>query len=244
MGWLEHFVSTSHGESGAASAHHTHGLVITSGWRYDLLLWFGNLMLRGKWQALRRKTADLAQLQPGETVLDVGCGTGTQALIAKERVGETGRVSGIDPSSQMIARARWKAKRRRLPVDFQAAVIEQLPFPDQTFDVVLSTFMMHQLPDDLKRQGLVEIARVLKPGGRLLVVDTRRPEEHAGQPARPVHVGPWNSGVQDQPALMQAAGFSQVEHGAIETGSTRLPEIGFALGSVHVESHMNHKMHA
>jgi SAM-dependent methyltransferase len=92
--------------------------------------------------------------------------------------------------------------------------------------------MMHQLPDDLKRQGLAEIARVLKPGGRLLVVDTTRPERNKGGPHRPVHVGPWNSGVQDQPALMQAAGFSQIEHGTLATGSTRLPEIGFALGRI------------
>ncbi len=82
---------------------------------------------------------------------------------------------------------------------------------------------MHQLPDDLKRQGLSEIARVLKPGGRLLVVDTKRPEE--GERPRFVHVGPWNSGIQDQPALMQEAGFSQVE-----TREIGLLEIGFALG--------------
>jgi ubiquinone/menaquinone biosynthesis C-methylase UbiE len=195
----------------------------------------GNLVLGGKWQALRQMTADLAQLNPGETVLDVGCGTGTLALVAKQRVGETGRVSGIDPSAQMIARARWKAARQGLAIDFQVGVIEQLAFPHQTFDVVLSSFMMHQLPDDLKRQGLAEIARVLKPGGRLLVVDTRRPAEHQGRPARPVHVGPWRSGVQDQPLLMQAAGFSQIEHGTLETGSTRLPEIGFALGRMNAE---------
>jgi hypothetical protein len=47
-----------------------------------------------------------------------------------------------------------------------------------------------------------------------------------------LHIGPWNSGIQDQPALMQAAGFSQIETGEIETGTTRLPEIGFALGRI------------
>ncbi|MGI8586320.1 MAG: class I SAM-dependent methyltransferase [Chloroflexia bacterium] len=194
------------------------------------MLWLGNIVLWGKWQALRRMTADLAQLHPGEVVLDVGCGTGTLALAAKQRVGETGRVSGIDPSVQMIARARRKAARRALEIDFQVGVIEQLAFPDQSFDVVLSTFMMHQLPDDLKRQGLVEIARVLKPGGRLLVVDTRRPGEQQGRSARLVHTGRWNSGIQDQPALMKEAGFSQIETGEMETGESRLPEIGFALG--------------
>jgi ubiquinone/menaquinone biosynthesis C-methylase UbiE len=232
MQWLTHFVRARHGQLGTASGAQTHGLVITSAWRYDLLLWLGNLMTRGKWQALRQTTADLAQLHVGERVLDVGCGTGTLALIAKQRVGATGRVSGIDPSVQMIARARRKAAGRGLALDFQVGVIEQLAFPDQSFDVALSSFMMHQLPNDLKRQGLAEIARVLKPGGRLLIVDTRRPEEQHGRTARPIHTGPWNSGIQDQPAPMQAAGFSQIEIGELETGTTRLPEIGFALGRI------------
>ncbi|GER90568.1 hypothetical protein KDW_47300 [Dictyobacter vulcani] len=91
--------------------------------------------------------------------------------------------------------------------------------------------MMHVLPDELKRQGIAEIARVLKPGGRVLIVDTRRPEESQSQPARPVHTGPWNSGIQDQPQLLQAAGFTQITSGAIEVGTTRFPEIGFVQGT-------------
>jgi len=89
--------------------------------------------------------------------------------------------------------------------------------------------MMHMVPEEVKRQGLAEIARVLKPGGRLLVVDTKRPEGNATDARRMVHTGAWNSGIQDQPALMQAVGFTQIESGAIETGSTKLPEIGFVL---------------
>lgn len=242
MRWLGHFVAARHGGSGTASGPQTRGLVITSAWRYDLLLWLGNLATRGEWQTLRERTADLALLRPGEAVLDVGCGTGTLALVAKQRVGSRGRVVGIDPSVQMIARARRKAARRGLAIEFQPGVIERLAFPDQSFDAVLSTFMMHQLPDDLKRQGLAEIARVLRPGGRLLVVDTRRPEEedqeqHQEQPPtqdsrhrRLVHVGAWNSGVQDQPALMREVGFSQVESGELATHARRLPEIGFVRG--------------
>ncbi|MBO0781769.1 MAG: class I SAM-dependent methyltransferase, partial [Ktedonobacteraceae bacterium] len=146
------------------------------------------------------------------------------------RVGATGRVCGIDPGPKQITRARNKAARRGLSIDFQVGVIEKLAFPDQSFDIVLSTFMMHMLPDDLKRQGLEEIVRVLKPGGRLLIVDTRRPEERQGRSERPVHTGPWNSGIQDQPQLLKEAGFSQIESGEIEVGEKRLPEIGFVLG--------------
>jgi SAM-dependent methyltransferase len=230
MNWLEHFVSARYGHLGTPASPQTHGLVLTSGWRYDLLLWLGNLVVGGKWQQLRQRTADLAQLHTGETVLDVGCGTGTLALLAKPRVGHTGQVCGIDPSASMIARAQRKAVQHGLAIDFQVGLIERIPFPDRSFNVVLSTFMMHVLPDDLKRQGLAEIARVLKPGGRLLVVDTKRPETAEARRAHMVHVGPWQSGVQDQPALMAAAGFVQIEQGDIDIGVSRLPEIGFALG--------------
>src|SRR5687767_5231679 len=107
MQWLTHLVSAHHGQRrSSAAALPTEGLVITSAWRYDLVLWLTNLMAGGAWQATRQQTLDLAQLRSGETVLDVGCGTGTQALLARQRVGPAGRVVGIDPSAQMIARAR------------------------------------------------------------------------------------------------------------------------------------------
>jgi ubiquinone/menaquinone biosynthesis C-methylase UbiE len=186
------------------------------GWRYDLVVWLSDtFILRGKLRALREKALDLARLQPGEIVLDVGCGTGTLALAAKKRVGETGRVMGIDPGPRQIARARSKAARERLEANFEVGVIERLPVPDQSIDAVLSTFMMHHLPDDLKRRGLSEIARVLKSSGRVVVVDFKRPEKQAGRSTR---LGAGETGIQDQPEMMQDAGFPHVE-----TGDVRLP---------------------
>ncbi|MDQ3533712.1 MAG: methyltransferase domain-containing protein [Actinomycetota bacterium] len=163
---MHSFAHHHHSESGEASAKETHGLILNGGWRHDLMTWFiDTFLFRGKLRELRQRTGNLARIQPGEKVLDVGCGTGTLAIEVQQRVGATGRVFGVDPGTQQIARARSKAARRNLPIDFRIGVIEHLAFPDQTFAVVLCTLMTHHLPDDLKRQGLSEIARVLKPGG-------------------------------------------------------------------------------
>lgn len=191
------------------SANETHGLISKGGWRYDLMeRVLDTFLFRGQLRKLRLRTANLAHLQPGEAVLDVGCGTGTLAIEVQQRVGRAGRVAGIDPGTQQIARARAKAARRNVPIDFQIGVVEQLPFPDQTFDVALSTIMMHHLPDGLKRQGLAEIARVLKPAGRLVIADFKRKQERSGQAAR-FHAG--GSSLHALIALVSDAGFSQVE---------------------------------
>ncbi len=192
-----------------ASTKETKGLVLNQGWRYDLMGWFHDTFsFRGQLRVFRQRTATLADIQPGEQVLDVGCGTGTLAMEVARRVGRAGRVAGVDPGPQQIARARAKAARRHLPIEFQIGVIEQLAFPDQTFDVVVSTLMMHHLPAPLKRQGLAEIARVLKPGGRLVIADFKRKQERQGQAAR-FHAG--GSGMHDLTAIASEAGFQHLK---------------------------------
>lgn len=152
-----------------ATAPATKGAVMRSSARYyDLLAW---LLSWGHDRAWRERMAALARLAPGESVLDVGCGTGTLAVAAKRSVGASGRVTGIDASPEMIERATRKARRAGADVAFRLAVVESLPFPDASFDVVLSTLMMHHLPRATRENAAREIRRVLKPNGRVLVVD-------------------------------------------------------------------------
>jgi ubiquinone/menaquinone biosynthesis C-methylase UbiE len=202
-----------HRETSEAQAESTQGWVMNMGWRYDLMVWFfDTFLLHGTLRKFPQRTADLAQLQPGEAVLDVGCGTGALAMEVSRRVGAAGRVCGIDPGPKQIKRACAKAEGARLPINFQIGVIEQLAFPDHSFDVVLSTLVMHHLPDDLKRLGLTEMARVLKAGGRLVIVDFKRAGAAPRQPAR---LGAGSLGLQDLPALLQEAGFEHLESGEI-----------------------------
>ena len=182
----------------------------TIGWaaHYDLVV---QLLTLGRAKALRQLTIDQAQLRPGEAVLDVGCGTGDLTLLAKQRVGAAGRVCGIDAGPEMIGVARGKAARRRTEIDFRVEPIEAMTFPAQTFDVVLSSLMMHHLPDDLKPRALAEIRRVLKPGGRLLIADFKRPTDHLGQGVmRLMMHGRVRQGAQDLPALLAEAGFTSI----------------------------------
>src|SRR6266566_560620 len=223
---MHSFARHRHNSAGKMPTKETKGLVLSGGWRYDLMEWYHDTFsFRGKLRELRQRTAALARIQPGDAVLDVGCGTGTLALEAARHVGRAGRVAGVDPGAEQIARARAKAARRHVSIEFQTGVIEQLPFPDQTFDVVLSTLMMHHLPASLKRQGLAEIARVLKPGGRLVIADFTRKQERAGRAAR-FHAG--GSSMHDLAALVADAGFADLETEEMQpTRFSAFPGAGF-----------------
>jgi ubiquinone/menaquinone biosynthesis C-methylase UbiE len=107
----------------------TAGIVLHSPVLYDFTVW---LAFFPKEQAFREKVLNLACIAPGECVLDVGCGTGTLAIAAKRRVGDTGAVHGIDASVEMLARAERKARKAGVEVLFLNGLAEALPFPDVT----------------------------------------------------------------------------------------------------------------
>ena len=112
-----------------------------------------NIMTLGHARHLRSLTVDQALFKPGESVLDVGCGTGAVTIPAKMKVGNKGSAFGIDPAPEMIAVAQRKAKQAGLDIDFRVGAIESLPFSDATFDVVTSSLMMHHLTDNLRVKG-------------------------------------------------------------------------------------------
>ena len=112
----------------------------------------------------------LGRLAPGERVLDLGSGAGTDSLIAAQMVGDTGRVTGIDMTPKMLARARAAASEMGIDnAEFVEAEAEQLPFPDASFDVVISNGVIDLIPD--KDAVFAELFRVLAPGGRIQIAD-------------------------------------------------------------------------
>lgn len=210
-----------HAISDSSQAPATEGNVLRWARFYNPLT---SLLTLGNRAGLRRETIGLAEIPPAAAVLDVGCGTGDVALAARRHMGAAGRVCGIDPAPEMIAFAREQSARARADVDFQVGVIESLPFPSASFDVVLSSLMMHHLPPQLKQRGMAEILRVLRPGGRVLIVDVKRPPTWLRHVLAHLfgHMSV-DMSVEDLPVLLRAAGFVDVRG-----GSLRLRALGFA----------------
>jgi arsenite methyltransferase len=112
----------------------------------------------------------LGRLAPGERVLDLGSGAGTDSLIAAQMVGENGHVTGVDMTPEMLGKARSAAAEMGVTnVEFVEGEAERLPFADESFDVVVSNGVIDLIPD--KDAVFGELHRVLTPGGRLQIAD-------------------------------------------------------------------------
>ncbi|HVE34324.1 MAG TPA: class I SAM-dependent methyltransferase [Gemmatimonadaceae bacterium] len=196
-------------------AHGTRDGIVHWAAQYDLLV---KVAMLGREGRMRERMLDLARIAPGESVLDVGCGTGTLAIAAKRRVGDAGRVDGVDASPEMIQRAVKKSKRAHSGASFRVAHAESLPFETSHFDVVLSTVMLHHLRRDVRAQAIQEMRRVLKPGGRILIVDFgKRTAEHRGLMAHFHQHG--RVSMAELIALVESGALRTMESGSVGIGT-------------------------
>lgn len=178
------------------------------------------------------RVLDAAGVKPGHEVLDVACGTGVLAREAARRVGPRGRVAGVDPGPGMLAVAAELAPQ----VEWREATAESLPYPDESFDAVVSQFGLMFFSD--RPQALGEMARVLKPGGRLGIavweslenseaypLEVELLERLAGEAAANALRAPFVLGDADQLiALVESSGLTSVGV-QTQTGIARFPSV-------------------
>ena len=161
-------------------------------------------------ERIHRRLLDQADLRPGQTVLEIGCGTGNLLLAAKETQPAVTAV-GVDPDLAALARADRKARRRGLTVQLDRGHAEELPYADDSVDVVLSSFMLHHVPADQQEAAVHEVLRVLRPGGALHLVDVDGDDHAHDHPGHRGHQhGPARHVVADLPDLLRRAGFAEV----------------------------------
>jgi demethylmenaquinone methyltransferase/2-methoxy-6-polyprenyl-1,4-benzoquinol methylase len=161
-----------------------------------------------------REAIRLAEIHPGQRILDVACGTGRASLDLAKAVGDNGQVDALDLSEDMLAQARAKLETAGLSqrVIFQQGNARALPYPDATFDLLYNGYMFDLIPIDGFAPILQEFWRVLKPGGKIVLVNMSKPDAKktfyeavyekgvAVMPCRPVLLSPF----------LEAAGFSAV----------------------------------
>ena len=175
---------------------------------YDIFLRWGM-----REAVFKRQLIEQAQLMPGMGLLDLGCGTGTLTILIKQLHPEV-NVIGLDGDPEVLEIARSKAGLKNVNITLSFGMAFELPYPDQSFDRVLSSLMFHHLTTENKQRTLKEIFRVLKPGGELHIVDFGKPRSlYAGlislMMRRLEETGDNIQGV--LPAMMQKAGFGFAE---------------------------------
>lgn len=215
-------------ENQAASSY-TNPMQNISGRMYDRIT---AILMGGREKGIRKASIELAAIKPGNHVLEIGCGTGTLTQLAKQRAGPEGKVFGIDPLPQMIERARQKALKAKMDITFDQGSMDALPFPDDSFDIVLASFMIFHTDPGIRQKGFDEIYRVLKEGGRFIVIDTEEPAKDAKlsladkMSIRMAGYGMLDNLLVSLKPLLETSGFQ-----SIDTGKMRYAIIGYMVAT-------------
>jgi ubiquinone/menaquinone biosynthesis C-methylase UbiE len=186
---------------------------------------------------------DTAKIQPGDHVLDVACGTGAVTRIAAERVGDGGRVVGLDVNASMLGVARTSAGAAGASIEWCEGSALELPLPDAVFDVVLCQQGLQQFPD--RPAALAEMRRVLKSGGRIAAAVWAEIEyspgfdalvtalgRHVGEAAANNRRAPFAlSSAEELERLVREAGFLEIVL-TTQSGTARFPSVDGFLASM------------
>lgn len=177
---------------------------------YDRIVTLSFIPFGGE-KRFRQKFVAMAGLKPTDRVLDICCGTGsTTAIIAAET--DQGHVTGVDLSPDMLAVAKKKVNAPW--VSFQRASVDRLPFNDHSFDHVICSYGLHEIPRELRAAALAEAQRVLKPGGKFLTLDYNLPRHFPARQAIGIFVRVFEHDIAyrmmrgDLAAEVEAAGLS------------------------------------
>jgi ubiquinone/menaquinone biosynthesis C-methylase UbiE len=193
--------------------HRHAGYIPAAGHDFFLPLYDPVLRFLMRERELRTRFLDLAAIQPGQRVLDLGCGTATLLLLLKERC-PSADVVGVDGDPKVLALARAKAEKQGVAIRFDEALATQLPYGDASFDRALSSLMLHHLSRDEKLRALREVRRVLAPGASFHLVDFGPPRNWFARVAmRALHHGEHMADnlAGRLPVLLREAGFARVE---------------------------------